>query len=182
MTRGRSILVGGGARSGKSSFALARARRLGTGRVLVATAEGLDPEMQARIARHRADRGSEFRTVEEPLELAGALGAITDADVVVIDCLTLWLSNLLLRGEAPERVLERADELARVVADRPFATILVTNEVGLGIVPENALARTFRDVAGTVHQRLAQDADEIHVALLGTVLRIRPGPVEPSSP
>lgn len=182
MTGGRSILVGGGARSGKSSFALAHARRLGTRRVLLATAEALDPEMQARIARHRADRGSDFRTIEEPVEVADALRAIDDADVVVIDCLTLWLSNLLLRGEAPERVLERAGELARTVTERPFTTILVTNEVGMGIVPENALARTFRDLAGAVHQRLAHAADEIHVAILGTVLRLRPGPVEPSAP
>jgi len=182
MRRGRSVLIGGGARSGKSRFALAHARRLGVRRAFVATAETLDEEMRARAALHRAERGSDFRTVEEPLELPHALAALGDADVVVVDCLTLWLANLLLRGDAPEAVLTRVDELAHAVAASPRTTLLVTNEVGMGIVPDSALARTFRDVAGAAHQRLARDADEIYLAVLGGVLRVRPAPVELVAP
>ncbi|MEW6269246.1 MAG: bifunctional adenosylcobinamide kinase/adenosylcobinamide-phosphate guanylyltransferase [Thermodesulfobacteriota bacterium] len=183
MTRGRCILIGGGARSGKSSFALVRARELGARRVFLATAEALDGEMRARVAAHRSARGDDFATVEEPLELAHALRSIGhSADVVVVDCLTLWLANLLVRGEEQGAVLARVDELATTVAASPFASVLVTNEVGMGIVPENALARAFRDVAGLAHQRLARDADEIHLAALGVLLRLRPAPVEVRTP
>ena len=146
MSAGSVVLIGGGARSGKSRFALARARSLGERRVFVATAQAFDGEMDDRIALHRAERGADFTTVEEPLELAGALRAQDDADVVL--------------------------------AERRCHAVLVTNEVGFGIVPDNALARTFRDVAGRAHQSLARIADEIHVAILGSVLRLRPGPVE----
>lgn len=172
------VLVGGGARSGKSAFALARARRAGERRVYVATAEAGDDEMRARIARHRAERGPDLETIEEPLDLAGALRRSASADVVVVDCLTLWLANRLLREEAPEAVLARLDEA--LAAPRAPCAIVVTNEVGMGIVPESPLARAFRDLAGRAHQRLAAAADEIHVAILGTVLRLRPAPISES--
>jgi len=182
VTRGSIVLVGGGARSGKSRFALARARALGARRVFVATAqvfdqEAFDREMEERIALHRATRGDDFRTIEEPLELPSLLAGLDGADVVLVDCLTLWLSNLLVRGDAPEAILARVDELCRVLLPRERHVVLVTNEVGMGIVPENALARAFRDVAGSAHQRIAAVADEIHVAILGTVLRLKPEPV-----
>jgi len=177
VTAGSLVLIGGGARSGKSRFALARARALGARRVFVATAQSLDGEMDARIALHRATRGDDFRTLEEPLELPRLLATIDDADVVLVDCLTLWLSNLLLRGDGEAAILARVDELVAAVAARRCHAIVVTNEVGMGIVPENALARAFRDVAGLAHQRLADAADEIHVAILGTVLRLKPAPL-----
>jgi adenosylcobinamide kinase/adenosylcobinamide-phosphate guanylyltransferase len=183
MTRGRMILVGGGARSGKSSFALARAREIGPRRVFLATAEALDGEMRARVAAHRASRDETFATVEEPLDVPRALRRIGErADVVVVDCLTLWLANLVLRGDSEEAVLERVDRLAAAVAAAPFASIVVTNEVGMGIVPENALARAFRDVAGIAHQRLAREADEVYLAALGMVIRLRPEPVAVRTP
>lgn len=178
MSAGSVVLIGGGARSGKSRFALARARSLGERRVFVATAQAFDGEMDDRIALHRAERGADFTTVEEPLELAGALRAQDDADVVLVDCLTLWLSNRLLRGDDEPALARAVDELCVVLAERRCHAVLVTNEVGFGIVPDNALARTFRDVAGRAHQSLARIADEIHVAILGSVLRLRPGPVE----
>jgi adenosylcobinamide kinase/adenosylcobinamide-phosphate guanylyltransferase len=173
--RGVLVLVGGGARSGKSAFALDRARRAGTRRIYVATAEPGDDEMRERIERHRAERGGDLETIEEPLDLAAALRRSATADVVVVDCLTLWLANRLLRGDAPAQVLEQLDR-ALAVPRAPCA-IVVTNEVGMGIVPDTPLARAFRDLAGRAHQRLAAAADEIHVALLGTVLRIRPQPI-----
>lgn len=175
---GRAILVGGGARSGKSAFALRLACRLGRRRSFVATAQALDDEMRVRVARHVAERGVEFATVEAPLELPAAIArAAEGADVIVVDCLTLWLSNLLLGGEDEPRIAARVATLAEVVGARRCHVVLVTNEVGLGIVPDNALARTFRDVAGRAHQRLAAAADEVYLAALGVVLRLRPGPV-----
>ena len=174
---GEVILVGGGVRSGKSAFALALARTLGPRRAFLATAEPRDGEMAERIARHRAERGAEFATVEEPLELRRAVAALGELDVVVVDCLTLWLSNLLLRGDPPAALAARVDEFATVLAAAPFHSVLVTNEVGMGVVPESALGRTFRDAAGRAHQALASRADRVYLAVLGTVLQIRPGPV-----
>jgi adenosylcobinamide kinase/adenosylcobinamide-phosphate guanylyltransferase len=173
----RLILIGGGARSGKSSFALRYARQLGPRRVFLATAQPFDDEMRARIDRHRRERNREFLTVEEPTALPEALGRCGAEDVVVIDCLTLWLSNLLLAEIAPEAILRRVDALTAMAASRPSPTLIVTNEVGMGIVPETPLGRAFRDLAGTAHQRLAAAAGEIYVAILGTVLRLHPAPV-----
>ncbi len=182
MSRARIILVGGGVRSGKSAFAAALARQLGSRRAFLATARAYDGEMRDRIARHQADRGAAFRTVEEPVAVAAALRRLEGVDVVVIDCLTLWLSNMLLDGLAPPRIEELVEELAAVLDGRRFHTVLVTNEVGMGVHPETALGRVFRDLAGRAHQRLARCADEIHFAVLGVVLRLRPGPIETETP
>jgi adenosylcobinamide kinase/adenosylcobinamide-phosphate guanylyltransferase len=180
VTCNRLILVGGGTRSGKSDFALALARRLGGRRLFLATARTGDDEMRARIARHRRTRGDDFRTVEEPLAVAEVLRQI-DADVVVLDCLTLWLANLLCEGGEPDAVLGRVEELTEVLRGRPSAAIVVTSEVGLGLVPETALGRTFRDVTGLAHQRLARAADEVYFGALGLMLRLKPGPVVPAT-
>jgi adenosylcobinamide kinase / adenosylcobinamide-phosphate guanylyltransferase len=174
---GRVIVVGGGVRSGKSEFALARARALGERRCFIATAQALDAEMAARIAEHVRARGPDFATVEEPVALAERIAALRDVDAVVVDCLTLWLSNLMLRGDSAADIAARIDELARAVRDRPFHTIFVTNEVGMGIVPESALGRAFRDLAGRAHQRLAAVADELYLGALGVVVRLRPDPI-----
>jgi adenosylcobinamide kinase/adenosylcobinamide-phosphate guanylyltransferase len=171
-------LVGGGARSGKSAFALAHAERMGPRRAFLATAEALDEEMRGRIARHREERGAAFVTIEEPRDLPGALMRLEAFDVVVIDCLTLWLSNLLVAGLGPEAIERRVEALAGALAARQGAVVLVTNEVGMGIVPETPLGRAFRDLAGKAHQRLAALADEIYLAALGVVLRVHPAPVE----
>jgi adenosylcobinamide kinase/adenosylcobinamide-phosphate guanylyltransferase len=182
VTRPPFVLIGGGARSGKSRFALARAAALGTRPLFVATAEASDDEMHDRIARHRDERGGRFTTVEEPLALPGALDAVTAHDVVLVDCLTLWLSNLLVHGATAETALLHVDELRAAVARRRVPIVLVTNEVGMGLVPETPLGRVFRDVSGIAHQRLGRDADELYLCTLGTVLRLRPGPVEAIAP
>jgi adenosylcobinamide kinase/adenosylcobinamide-phosphate guanylyltransferase len=174
---GRLALVGGGARSGKSAFATRLALGCGERRVFVATAVPFDGEMRERIARHVEERGTAFATVEAPLDLEAAVARIEGADVVLIDCLTLWLSNLLLDGAAPDAVEARVDALARALAAAPFDSVLVTNEVGMGLVPDTPLGRVFRDVAGRAHQRLARSASSIYLAALGVVLRLRPGPV-----
>jgi adenosylcobinamide kinase / adenosylcobinamide-phosphate guanylyltransferase len=178
------VLVGGGVRSGKSAFGLALARRLGARRAFVATAQAFDREMDERIAAHRAERAGEFTTLEEPLDLPGAIAAAaaSGADVVVVDCLTLWLSNLILRGDSAAQAADAVERLAAELARRRLHTVLVTNEVGMGVVPEHALGRLFRDVAGRAHQRLARDADRIYLATLGCVLRLKPAPVALAQP
>lgn len=180
---GRVILVGGGARSGKSRFALERARELGRRRVFVATAEALDQEMTDRIARHRLDRGGDFLTIEEPLRLPEVLarawsGDAPAPDVVLVDCLTLWVSNRLVRDATESELRGDFERLEAALARRRGHVLLVTNEVGMGLVPETPLGRAFRDAVGDLHQRLAVRADEIYVAVLGTILRLAPGPVE----
>jgi adenosylcobinamide kinase/adenosylcobinamide-phosphate guanylyltransferase len=176
-------LVGGGARSGKSAFALRLARSLGERRVFVATAIAFDDEMRARIGRHIEERASAFETVEAPRDLEGVIGSLgrrpaeRRVDVVVVDCLTLWLSNLLLDDVPSSTIGRRVDALATALADAPFASIVVTNEVGMGLVPETPLGRAFRDIAGHAHQRLARAADELYFAAMGVVLKLKPGAV-----
>jgi adenosylcobinamide kinase/adenosylcobinamide-phosphate guanylyltransferase len=173
----RTILIGGGVRSGKSSFALARALSLGRRRAFIATAQALDDEMRTRIAQHVQERGVAFSTIEAPFDLPQALGALRDFDVAVIDCLTLWLSNLLVRGDGEARVADDVEALANVLTQAPFPVVLVTNEVGMGVVPDSALGRTFRDVAGRAHQRVAAGAHELYLAAMGCIVRLHPGPV-----
>src|SRR5262249_49919551 len=136
MVQPRLILVGGGARSGKSDFALELARSLGKRRLFLATARAGDEEMAERIRRHQERRGPGFTTVEEPLALAELLRRQQDHDVLVLDCLTLWLSNMLLEGADAEAILHRVDELIAVLAGGPMHAVIVTNEVGMGVVPE----------------------------------------------
>lgn len=163
------IFVLGGARSGKTRYALSEAQRLaadaGGRKVMIATAEALDGEMAERIARHRAERGQDWATIETPLALADAIRSLQPRDVAVIDCLTLWLSNLM-HAEA-----EIADEtealIAALDASPADAVILISNEVGQGIVPENALARRFRDEAGWMHQAIAGAVDRMVVVQAG---------------
>lgn len=176
------IVIGGGVRSGKSTFALRRARALGGRLGFVATAQAFDAEMAARIAEHVRTRGPEFRTVEEPLAVPERLAALRDVDAVVLDCLTLWLSNMMLRDEPAARIAARVDDLIRAATDAPFHTIIVTNEVGMGVVPESALGRAFRDIAGDAHQRLAAVADELYLAALGVIVRLRPDPIAVQPP
>jgi adenosylcobinamide kinase/adenosylcobinamide-phosphate guanylyltransferase len=171
------ILVGGGARSGKSRFALGYAEKLGQQRVFIATAEAGDEEMHARIRRHRDERGARFRTLEEPLDLPRALRDAGAAEVVVIDCLTLWLANRLLRDGEESAAANGIRALVEALTHRRCHTVVVSNEVGLGLVPESALGRSFRDLAGSMHQQLAASADEVYLAAMGMVLRLRPDPV-----
>jgi adenosylcobinamide kinase / adenosylcobinamide-phosphate guanylyltransferase len=173
----KRILIGGGVRSGKSAFAVCLARQLGTRRAFVATAQPLDDEMRQRIARHRQQRGDDFVTIEEPTDLVAALRNLAGVDVVVVDCLTLWIANLLVRGLDESAVATQVEALAVLRADLPFHSIVVTNEVGMDVHPETALGRTFRDAVGRAHQRLAAGADEIYFAALGVMLRLHPGPV-----
>ena len=151
------LLVLGGARSGKSRYAQGRAEALPGELIYLATAQAFDEEMRERIALHRADRGPRWSTIEAPLELAEAITACSRPEtVVLVDCLTLWASNLMLA----ERDTAAATEgLARSLSAARGPVILVANEVGLGIVPDNALARRFRDAAGRINQEMAGVVD-----------------------
>ena len=164
-------LVLGGARSGKSAYA--ESLFAGAGAVYVATAEAIDDEMRDRIARHRARRGAQWTTVEAPLDLAGALGApLPDASGagVLVDCLTVWLGNLMHAGRDIDR---EARTLLESLAVAEVPLVLVANEVGLGVVPENALARAFRDHAGRLNQALAARADRVVLVTAGLPLDLK---------
>jgi adenosyl cobinamide kinase/adenosyl cobinamide phosphate guanylyltransferase len=172
----RLVLVTGGARSGKSRFAEQRLGELAPGGPwrYVATAEAADDEMRARIAHHRARRSERWRTVEAPRALAAALRAPADGvAAMLVDCVTIWLSNLMLDGAADEALLAATDEAALAARDSAVPVVFVTNEVGGGIVPEHALARRFRDVAGWVNQRLAAACDEVFLVAAGLPLKLR---------
>ena len=164
------ILVGGGSRSGKTRLALDLAAGMGSKLLYVATAELLDEEMRRRAEAHRAERGSRFDTVEAPRDVAGAVREhVGRYDAVVIDCLTLWVSNLMLDDVGDLRA--HGEELAAACSGR--AVVLVTNEVGCGIVPENELARRFRDEAGWMNQRMAEAADVVYWSVFGCALKVK---------
>jgi adenosylcobinamide kinase / adenosylcobinamide-phosphate guanylyltransferase len=157
----RLTLVLGGARSGKSRHAEALVTAAPAPWVYVATAEPFDDEMKTRIAEHRVRRGGQWHTVEAPLELAGAIEGAPASATVLVDCLTLWLNNLMFNNRNTDTETAR---LAAVLAARQGPVVLVSNEVGSGIVPDNAQARRFRDLQGRLNQRIAARAD--HVVLL----------------
>lgn len=171
------ILIGGGARSGKSRFAVKLAETFGPRRVFLATAQARDPEMQERIRRHQAERENRFLTVECPTELPEAVMAQRHADVILIDCLTLFLANLLEQDLGNERILLRVDALVAAAARATVPVIIVSNEVGMGLVSMNDLGRRFQDLAGFSHQRIAVAATTIYLAALGCMLQLKPGPV-----
>lgn len=161
----------GGARSGKTSYALAQAQARPAQRlVMIATAEALDEEMASRIARHREERGQAWTTIEAPLALVSAVNKLQPGDVAVIDCLTLWLSNLLLGELDVEAAVE---ELNQALVASPAEIIVISNEVGQGIVPDNPLARRFRDEAGRMHQAIAGVADRAVLVVAGLPVTLK---------
>lgn len=171
---GQHVLVLGGARSGKTSFAERLAMGLGNRPAYLATATAMDNEMRERVRAHQHQRQGRFTTIEEPLALGRALAkTAAEHDVILVDCLTLWITNLL----AGERdVAEAVDELiARLAEIETTRVILVSNEVGLGIVPDNALARMFRDLAGSAHQRLAEICDDVYFVTAGLPMALKGG-------
>jgi adenosylcobinamide kinase/adenosylcobinamide-phosphate guanylyltransferase len=177
-TMANLILISGGARSGKSSFALELTRRKYSRRVFIATAVAFDEEMRKRILQHQKERRAFFHTIEEPVDLERAVAALPlDTDVAVIDCLTVWIGNLyhhLHEDEATVRAwIERfLKALEQVSCD----LILVTNEVGWGIVPENPMARSYRDTLGFLNRRIAEKAKHVYLLCCGIPLALKGGP------
>ena len=168
----KRMLVLGGCRSGKSRFAQERCEAVVDGTLAyIATAQAFDAEMEERIARHRSERGSRWRTIDAPMDLASMLSeAALRADAILVDCLTLWLTNLML-AEADLATARVA--LAEAVMACPVPVILVSNEVGLGIVPDNALARRFRDEAGWLNQQMATLCEEVIFMAAGLPLKLK---------
>jgi adenosylcobinamide kinase/adenosylcobinamide-phosphate guanylyltransferase len=181
------IFVTGGARSGKSSFALKDASGTGGERAYIATAEALDVEMRERIQKHREDRGGGWDTFEEPLRIADTLAEVKRKySVIIIDCLTVWLSNVMFLTEKPEPGIVTPEEIIQNLVDelrrskdsspqrqQASRIYLVSNEVGMGIVPDNALAREFRDRAGSLHQKVAELSDEVYLIVAGMAVKIK---------
>lgn len=168
---GRTIFVIGGARSGKSGFALTRASAYPGPKAYIATARALDDEMKERIEAHKLQRGADWDTHEEPLEVAEALKRIDGKyGAVIIDCLTLWLSNLMLAGSNAGKEI---GSLLSTLDAQSSTLFVVSNEVGMGIVPDNELARKFRDMAGSLNQRIAELADEVYFVTAGIPVRVK---------
>jgi adenosylcobinamide kinase/adenosylcobinamide-phosphate guanylyltransferase len=171
---GKIYFITGGARSGKSSFAEKLALEMEGKRAYVATAQALDAEMAVKIEKHRRDRSSTWDTYEEPLAVADLLRKLSGRyQVVLLDCLTLWLSNVMAHTDGDGAVQARVEDLVRVLASFDGACLVVSNEVGLGIVPDNPLARKFRDLAGMLNQRIAQTADEVYFTAAGIPMKIK---------
>jgi adenosylcobinamide kinase/adenosylcobinamide-phosphate guanylyltransferase len=179
-TTHRSELILGGAKSGKSRRALALGQGC-RGRVaFLATAEPRDAGMRARIARHRAERPRSWTTVEEPFDIVPACRRLAGGhDLVIIDCLTLWVSNRMLRGDADEAILAAADELAKLMTELLVSLIAVSNEVGGGVHPATESGLRFRDLLGSVNQRVAAAADRVTLMVAGLPVSIKDAPVVP---
>jgi adenosyl cobinamide kinase/adenosyl cobinamide phosphate guanylyltransferase len=167
-------LLTGGARSGKSSIAVRRAERSGAPVVFVATGQARDEEMADRITRHQAERPAGWTTVEAPLDLTTALAALPPGRTVLVDCLSLWVANLMERGDDEQAVTDRAEELARWCAAYRGTVIVVTNEVGLGIVPMHPVSRDYRDRLGRVNAVVAARADLAQLVVAGRTLTLDP--------
>jgi adenosylcobinamide kinase/adenosylcobinamide-phosphate guanylyltransferase len=172
-------LVLGGARSGKSTYAEALVERQAGDCLYIATAEAGDAEMAERIRLHRARRGPRWTTIEAPVDIAGALlRAAPSYGAILVDCLTLWLANLMSAGRQPE---DEATGLVAALRATAMPVVLVANEVGLGIVPDNALARSFRDHAGRLNQRIAAMADSVVLMVAGLPMVVKPAAREVSA-
>ena len=166
--------ITGGARSGKSAFAEKIAAGMAGKRAYLATAQALDAEMVARIEHHRQRRGSSWDTFEEPLAVAELLAKLSGRyEVVLLDCLTLWLSNVMAHTNGDDAVASRTAELTNAVRGFDGSCVVVSNEVGLGIVPDNPLARKFRDSAGVLNQEMARAADEVYFTVSGIPVKIK---------
>ncbi len=174
MTVHRRVLVLGGARSGKSRTAQQIAERASARRIYVATAQPFDDEMRERIAHHRRERGGSWQTQDAPLDLAEAIRAATGpGQVALVDCLTLWLSNVMLAGRDAER---ETGALLRAVREATGPLVMVSNEVGQGIVPATPLGRAFRDEQGRLNQRVAEVCDAVVFVAAGCPILLKPAP------
>ncbi|ASN79943.1 bifunctional adenosylcobinamide kinase/adenosylcobinamide-phosphate guanylyltransferase [Deinococcus ficus] len=168
----RLVFVTGGARSGKSAYAERRAAQAGEAVTYVATGVAFDAEMQDRIGRHRADRPAGWVTVEAPVDVPAAVRE-AGTPVVLLDCLSVWVNNLMFHDWPDDQILQAADDLLAVARARSGTVILVTNEVGFGIVPDGALSRRYRDVLGWVNQRCAHGSDEAALIVSGLPLTLK---------
>jgi len=170
------IFITGGARSGKSKLALQLAERAGGKVAFIATARAGDDEMAERILIHQKSRPKEWTTIEEPIDVPSAIAKVADHDLIIMDCLTLLLSNLMLDNSSlneTDGILDKMEDLIKASRNFRGTVIVVSNEVGMGIVPENELARKFRDLAGRANQIMANAADEVYLCVSGIPLKLK---------
>jgi adenosylcobinamide kinase/adenosylcobinamide-phosphate guanylyltransferase len=168
------ILITGASRSGKSRYAQIWAENKAPSRLFLATARALDEEMADRIRRHKEVRGEGWSTIEEPLMISPAIREYgSRAEVILLDCVTLWVSNLLMEGLSDKEILSSAEDLARAASEVSCSIAMVTNEVGWGIVPEYPEGRRFRDLAGSVNQVLARSADQVILMVAGIPMLVK---------
>jgi adenosylcobinamide kinase/adenosylcobinamide-phosphate guanylyltransferase len=169
------VIITGGARSGKSRFAQELAMQWGKDVVFIATAAVRDKEMEKRIEKHRQSRPPRWRTIEEEVKLVDAIESLTgESKIIIVDCITLWISNLMEEGYEDEWIRQETRRFGELLQGSYHSCILVTNEVGAGIVPDNAIARRFRDIAGEVNQILASCSDECYLMAAGIPVKIKP--------
>mgnify|MGYP003681939294 CR=1 FL=1 len=169
------MLVLGGAKSGKSSYALDICNRSGKKRIFLATAQAEDREMKERILRHQAERGPEWLAIEEPVEIAAVIREMDRKDtIILVDCLTMWLNNLFMKHKKDRKEIDRSMEtLVNPLPDIHGAIILVSNEVGTGIVPANPLSRRYRDYAGLLNQQVAAAANKVVAVFAGIPMALK---------
>lgn len=174
-----AVLITGGARSGKSSFALESASRF-TRKGFIATAVASDDEMRERIRRHREARDASFVTVEEPYDIAGAIAKLAQSvDCIIVDCITVWLSTVMYRHRDSDGPFPPVEDFLHLLGNTLCQLFIVTNEVGMGIVPENEIARRFRDIAGTVNRQIAASADTVVFMVSGLPVLVKGSMNEP---
>jgi len=170
----KSIFITGGARSGKSSFALKSSGEAGLDKkVFLASGTPSDSEMFNRIKKHKEERGKDWLTVEEPTDIPGAVAENSSSELILFDCVTMWISNLMEQGHSDRVILAFVDDLIDAVSDFDGVFMIVSNEVGLGIVPVNDLARRFRDLAGSANQKLASSFEEVYFMASGIPMKIK---------
>jgi adenosyl cobinamide kinase/adenosyl cobinamide phosphate guanylyltransferase len=167
------VLLLGGVRSGKSRLAVQLAERAAAPVTVIATAEARDDEMASRIARHREERPRSWTTIEGPLDLSGALSTVPVDDVVVVDCVTMWVSNLMQQGDDDDAILKRAQQSAMLAAERAGLVIVVSNEVGSGVIPGTPVGRRFSELLGRVNALWADVAERSALVVAGKVLTLR---------
>jgi len=170
----KTVLITGGCRSGKSRYALDYTNRHFSRKLFLATAEILDDEMARRVENHRKMRGPEWETAEEPLAIVERISQYAEkVEVILIDCITLWLSNLLMKGEADSKVMDAVDRFVEVLKQKRTSFVIVSNEVGMGIVPADPLSRRFRDLAGKANQTIAHGVDTVIFMVSGIPLFLK---------
>lgn len=171
---GKIIFILGGARSGKSDFAIKLAKKTAKHILFVATANPLDKEMDSRIKLHKKNRPLHWKTIEEPKDLISVFKKLPKKfDLILIDCLTLFISNLLCDGRTDREIENKINFILKLLRKSKFKSIIISNEVGLGIVPDNPLARRFRDLAGRINQKVASVSDEVYFMVSGLSIKMK---------
>jgi adenosylcobinamide kinase/adenosylcobinamide-phosphate guanylyltransferase len=170
------IFITGGCRSGKSRFALDYANQHFSKRLYLATCEALDEEMAQRIEHHKKMRGPEWQTIEEPITIVNEIREYGDkVEVILLDCITLWLSNLMIKWNSESRIMDEVDRFIDVIKQSQTSLVIVSNEVGMGIVPADPLSRRFRDLSGMTNQRIAEVVDTVIYMVSGIPMFLKGG-------